>query len=511
MVRCATELALPTMKHAQLVVTVARETPSTEVLGITVTSDKAVPAELGVSRAQLTAAGFDGKIGQTLVVPASGKTVMIAVGVGAGNSATAHDLRNAAAALARAASKHGSLSTTLAAVGKGDRAEVAQAVTEGLMLASHRYAALKSDENFASKLKSAVLVVDAKSLGAVANGSRRGSVIGEAVCMARDFANMPPAHLTAKMFADHAQRIASETGLRVEVYDKDRLLAMGCGGIIGVNRGSVNPPRMVKLSYRPGKSVVKGKSASKGKKSSLPHLIMVGKGVMYDSGGISLKPSNPSHAQMKADMSGAAAVLATMSTLKALGCKNQVTAYLMCTDNLPSGSAMAMGDVLTIRNKKTVEIHNTDAEGRLILADGLSLAAEQKPDAIVDIATLTGACAAALGPKMSGVMGNNEKFIEQVLEASKVVDEDVWQLPLERSYRRMLDSYIADMKNVGGGEAGAITAALFLDEFTDGLPWAHLDIAGPMWAEADAGWLQRGATGYGTRLLVNLAENFRRR
>ena len=340
------------MKHAQLVVTVARETPSTEVLGIPVTSDKAVPAELGVSRAQLTAAGFDGKIGQTLVVPASGKTVMIAVGVGAGNSATAHDLRNAAAALARAASKHGSLSTTLAAVGKGDRAEVAQAVTEGLMLASHRYAALKSDENFASKLKSAVLVVDAKSLGAVANGSRRGSVIGEAVCMARDFANMPPAHLTAKMFADHAQRIASETGLRVEVYDKDRLLAMGCGGIIGVNRGSVNPPRMVKLSYRPGKSVVKGKSASKGKKSSLPHLIMVGKGVMYDSGGISLKPSNPSHAQMKADMSGAAAVLATMSTLKALGCKNQVTAYLMCTDNLPSGSAMAMGDVLTIATKR---------------------------------------------------------------------------------------------------------------------------------------------------------------
>jgi leucyl aminopeptidase len=329
--------------------------------------------------------------------------------------------------------------------------------------------------------------------------------------MARDFANMPPAHLTAKMFADHAQRIASETGLRVEVYDKDRLLAMGCGGIIGVNRGSVNPPRMVKLSYRPGKSAAKGKSAGKAKKSSLPHLIMVGKGVMYDSGGINLKPRNPSHAMMKADMSGAAAVLATMSTLKALGCKNQVTAYLMCTDNLPSGSAMAMGDVLTIRNKKTVEIHNTDAEGRLILADGLSLAAEQKPDAIVDIATLTGACAAALGPKMSGVMGNNEKFIDQVLEASKTVDEDVWQLPLERSYRRMLDSYIADMKNVGGGEAGAITAALFLDEFTDGLPWAHLDIAGPMWAEADAGWLQRGATGYGTRLLVNLAENFRRR
>ncbi|MBM3657775.1 MAG: leucyl aminopeptidase, partial [Actinobacteria bacterium] len=428
------------MKHAQLAVTVAHETPNAEVVGVPVTSDKSVPAELGVSRAQLTAAGFDGKVGQTLIVPSSGKTVMVAVGVGAGNSATAHELRNAAAALARTAAKHASLATTLAGVGRGDRAEIAQAVTEGLLLASHRYGALKSDKSFNSKLKSAVLVVDSKSLGAAANGSRRGTVIGEAVCMARDFANMPPAYLTAKMFADHAQQVAAETGLRVEVYDKDRLLAMGCGGIIGVNRGSVNPPRMVKLSYRPGKAVLKGKSAGKGKKSSLPHLIMVGKGVMYDSGGISLKPSNPSHAMMKADMSGAAAVLSAMSTLKALGCKNQVTAYLMCTDNLPSGSAMAMGDVLTMRNKKTVEIHNTDAEGRLILADGLSLAAELEPDAIVDIATLTGACAAALGPKMSGVMGNNARFIDQVKQAGKSVDEDVWELPLERSYRRMLDS-----------------------------------------------------------------------
>ena len=498
------------MKHAQLVVSVARETPAAEAIGIPVTTDKSIPAELGVSRAQLAAAGFDGKVGQTLVVPSSGKSVLIAVGIGAANSATAHDLRNAAAALARAVSKHSSLATTLAAVGRGDNEENAQAVTEGLMLASHRYAALKSDKSFASKLKSAVLVVSGKSLGATAKGSRRGSVIGEAVCMARDFANMPPAHLTAKMFADRAQALAAETGLRVEVYDKDQLLAMGCGGIVGVNRGSVNPPRMVKLTYRPSAAAGKKKSGGKSKKSSLPHLIMVGKGVMYDSGGISLKPSDPSHAMMKADMSGAAAVLAAMTTLKALGCKNQVTAYLMCTDNLPSGSAMAMGDVLTMRNKKTVEIHNTDAEGRLILADGLSLAAEEKPDAIVDIATLTGACARALGPLMSGVMGNNAAFVQQVLKAGASVDEQVWELPLERSYRKMLDSYIADMKNVGGGDAGAITAALFLNEFTDGHPWAHLDIAGPMWADSDAGWLQRGATGYGTRLLVQLAESFRR-
>ena len=208
-------------------------------------------------------------------------------------------------------------------------------------------------------------------------------------------------------------------------------------------------------------------------------------------------------------MSGAAAVLATMSTLKALGCTNQVTGYLMCTDNLPSGSAMAMGEVLTMRNGKTVEIHNTDAEGRLVLADGLSLATEQKPDAIVDIATLTGACQRALGNGMAGVMGNNQKWIDQLTAAAERTSDKLWQLPLEREYRPALDSYVADMKNVGG-EAGAITAALFLEEFVGDTTWAHIDIAGPMWTDSDNGWLQKGMTGYVTRLLIDAALNFRR-
>jgi leucyl aminopeptidase len=254
---------------------------------------------------------------------------------------------------------------------------------------------------------------------------------------------------------------------------------------------------MVRLTYKP--------TGAKGK----PHLVLVGKGVMYDSGGISLKPSDPSHAMMKGDMSGAAAVLATMSTLKALGCTNQVTGYLMCTDNLPSGSAMAMGEVLTMRNGKTVEIHNTDAEGRLVLADGLSLATEQKPDAIVDIATLTGACQRALGNGMAGVLGNNQKWIDQLTAAAERTSDKLWQLPLEREYRTALDSYVADMKNVGG-EAGAITAALFLEEFVGDTTWAHIDIAGPMWTDSDNGWLQKGMTGYGTRLLIDAALNFRR-
>ena len=502
------------MKTNQITYKVAKTSDSAaKATGFAVASDGAVAKEIGMTRDQLAALGFDGKLGQALILPNNKKQLTIVVGVGETAKANADVMRTAAATLARASAKVASLSTTIATAGRGDRTAIAQAVTEGLILATHRYDALKSDKKATSKLTSVTLVAPGSMNSSITKGSKRGETIGDAVCLARDLANMPPAHLTAKMIAERAQKIGAETGVKVEVFNKDQLLAMGCGGMIGVNRGSVNPPRMVKISYRSGgaRSTAKKSDSKNSTKSKLPHLILVGKGVMYDSGGISLKPSDPSHAMMKADMSGAAAVLATMSTLKALGCKNQVTAYMMCTDNLPSGSAMAMGDVLTMRNGKTVEIHNTDAEGRLVLADGLSLAAEQKPDAIVDIATLTGACARALGPQMSGVMGNNQKFVDQVVAAASATDEQIWQLPLERKYRAMIDSYIADMKNVGGPDAGAITAALFLDEFTSGLPWAHIDIAGPMWSDGDAGWLQRGATAYGTRLLVNLAENFKRR
>ncbi len=209
-------------------------------------------------------------------------------------------------------------------------------------------------------------------------------------------------------------------------------------------------------------------------------------------------------------MSGAAAVLASMSTLSALGCRAAVTGYLMCTDNMPGGAAMKLGDVLTIRDGTTVEVLNTDAEGRLVMADGLVLATEQtpKPDAIVDIATLTGACQRALGVWSAGVIGNDQGLVDQVEAAAERTDETVWQLPLDRRYRKELDSEIADMKNVGGDNAGAITAALFLEEFVADLPWAHLDIAGTARAEADDSWRSQGATGYGTRLLIDLLMNF---
>jgi leucyl aminopeptidase len=293
--------------------------------------------------------------------------------------------------------------------------------------------------------------------------------------------------------------VAAESGIEAEVFDKDALTELGCGGLLGVNRGSTEPPQMIKLTYVP---------ANTDDSENLAHLALVGKALTYDSGGISLKPSNPIHATMKVDMSGGGAVLAAMTTLRDLNCPVKVTAWLMATDNLPDGSAMALGEVLTIYGGKTVEVMNTDAEGRIIMADALEMAVEAGADAIVDVATLTGACLMALGPLTAGVLGNNASVVEQIEAAADLTDERVWELPLDRRYRKWMDSDIADIKNLGGEFAGAITGALFLDEFVGGKPWAHIDIAGTAQVNADDSWLSQGGSGYGARLLAEFAVNF---
>ncbi len=477
-----------------LVLDIVRSAPrNANAIGVPVASEGAVARSLAMSRAALVANGFEGKAGQTLVLPSATGPALIAVGIGKVNELTPTGLRNAAAAFARAAGKHAHLATSLADIEGVDARAAAQAVVEGVILANYRYVGLKNDKT-GSPAQSLTLIVGPARTAAAQQGADRGVVIAEATCVARELANTPPGHLTARMMAEKAIEVAAATGLGVEVFNRDQLVAMGCGGIVGVNAGSVEPPRMVRLTYTP--------------KNPNGHVVLVGKGVMYDSGGISLKPSDASHAVMKMDMSGAAAVLATLSTLKTLKCKTAVTGYLMCTDNMPSGSALKLGDVLTMRNGKTVEIHNTDAEGRLILADGLSLAAEAKPDAIVDIATLTGAVMGALGEKMAGVLGNHQAWIDQVRASGTRTDEPTWQLPLAREYRKMLDSNVADMRNIGGPYAGTITAALFLDEFTAGVPWVHIDMAGTMKVDGHEGWMSKGATGYGTRLMIDLVTNF---
>ena len=480
---------------SSVAVSTARTAPkAATAVGWAVATKGAVPRQLGLSRAALEANGFEGKPGQVLAVP-NGEGVAVAIGVGEPGAIDAAGLRSAAAAFARAASKQAQLATNLADVEGVDAKVAAQAVTEGVLLASYRYTGLKNDAKNASPLVALTLVAGAKTEKDIDKGAERGKVVASAAAFARELANTPPTHLNAKDIAAKAVDLGPAAGLQVEVFNKDQLEQMGCGGIVGVNRGSTEPPRMVKLTWSP--------------KSPTGHLALVGKGIMYDSGGISLKPSDNFHQNMKMDMSGAAAVLATMSALKELKVKTKVTAWLMCTDNMPSGSALKLGDVLTMRNGKTVEIHNTDAEGRLVLADGLSLAVEEAPDAIVDIATLTGAALVALGESIAPVLGTSQALVDQLIERSAATDEPLWQLPLDsKRYRKLLDSVVADMKNIGGPYGGSITASIFLSEFVGDIPWAHIDMAGPMMVGADDGIYAKGATGFGTRLLIDLASNF---
>ena len=480
---------------SSVAVDTARTVPSSATaVGYPVATKGAVPRRLGLSRSALEAVGFEGEIGQRVVVPTA-DGIAVALGVGDPETIDANGLRRVAATFARAAGTQSALATTLADVAGVEPEAAGQAVTEGVLLASYRYVGLKTATDVGAKLEELTHVVSAKRATAVARGAERGAIVARAATLARELANTPPAHLNARHLAERASELGAAAGLDVEVFNQDDLEQLGCGGLLGVNRGSVEPPRMIKLTYAP--------------KHATGHLALVGKGIMYDSGGLSLKPSDGFHQVMKMDMSGAAAVLSTMTALADLGCRTRVTAFLMCTDNMPSGSALKLGDVLTMRNGKTVEVHNTDAEGRLVLADGLSLAAELEPDAIVDIATLTGAALVALGDKIAGVLGNDQAFVEQVQECAGGVDEPVWQLPLATDeYRKLLDSVVADMRNIGGREAGTITASIFLSEFVGDVPWAHLDIAGPMKVDGDDGIYSRGATGFGTRLLIDLACTF---
>ena len=279
------------------------------------------------------------------------------------------------------------------------------------------------------------------------------------------------------------------------MFDREQLIELGCGGILGVNAASAEEPRMIVLNFLP-------------EGTATGHLGLVGKGIMYDSGGISLKPSDPMHLLMKMDMGGAAAVLGAFTALRDLGATARVTGWLMCTDNMPSGSAYKLGDVLTARGGKTVAVKNTDAEGRLVMMDGLVLATEEGVDAIVDIATLTGSALRALGETHSVVLGTSQPLIDRLVDAGGATDEATWQFPLVRKYRKLMDSDVADIANLGGTNAGATTAALFLAEFVGDTPWAHLDIAGTMNADADDAWRSKGATGYGARLLIELARGF---
>jgi leucyl aminopeptidase len=470
---------------AAVSVQVSADPPAGVPVGYVTGAGDEAPGGLGVKAGALAAAGFTARPGATLAVP-TGDGVAVAVGVASPIAPAA--VRDAAGAFANATAGHGEVAFALP--GGVDAGEAACAAVEGIVLARYRWDVLKSTP---STTPLAAITLVSGDPGAEA-GAARGATFAAAATLARDLANTPPAHLPATRIADVAVELGAAAGLEVEVFDRDQLIEMGCGGIIAVNGGSDEPPRGIKLTYRPA--------------SPTGHLALVGKGIMYDSGGISLKPGDAVHATMKNDMSGAAAVLAAMLHLGEVDCPVTVTGYLMCTDNMPSGTAAKLGDVMTVRGGTTVEIINTDAEGRLVMADALVMAAEEQPDAIVDIATLTGACMRALGEQVAGVMGNDAALIDQIRTAGQSTDEPVWELPLERRYRGQLESDVADIKNLGGANAGAITAALFLEEFVAGRPWAHIDIAGTAQSDSSAPWRPIGCTGFGARLLLQLASDF---
>ena len=464
-----------------------------DAVAVLVAAGTDLTGRVGLSEDALAAAGFDATPGSSLVVAMDGHPVVL-VGIGDAAELNADTLRDAAAAAARAtAKKGGRIGIDVPHLGIDDRT-AGQVLAEGALLARYRYTVLKAEAKEVA-LELLQLKVAGADAVAVASGVATAQVTVRAAVVARDLANTPPGHLTAADLAEVAAELGPEFGFEVESFGKDELIEMGCGGILGVNAGSAEEPRLVVLTYTPAGEVT-------------GHLGLIGKGIMYDSGGISLKPSDPMHLLMKMDMGGAAAVLGAFTALRDLGATAAVSGWLVCTDNMPSGSAYKLGDVLTCRNGKTVEIKNTDAEGRIAMMDGLALAVEAGVDTIVDIATLTGAALMALGKSRAAVLGNNQGVIDQVVAAAEATDEPVWQLPLERKYRKQLDSDIADISNLGGPHAGATTAALFLDEFVAGIPWAHIDIAGTMSTDSDDAWRSAGATGFGARLLARLALDF---
>ena len=486
---------VPSLQTSPSVTVSTKADEGASVIGYLVARDGDDPGEHEWDGVAFEAAGFEGKVGQTIGLPSADGPLTVLVGVGELADLDADRLRDAGAAFSRATERHSNLILRLGEIGAVAPDVAGQVLVEGALMARYRYDVLKAKPTV-EPIEALVLVVDGRRSAGVRRGAARGAITAEATNIARDLANTPPALLTAMDMADLASGLGKERGLDIEIFDKKALIDLGCGGLLGVNAGSAEEPRMIRMSYLPARP--------------RSHLTLVGKGIMYDAGGMALKPADDVHATMKNDMSGAGAIMAAMAQLEAVGCKTAVTGYLMCTDNRPSDTSIAMGDVLTVYGGKTVEVKNTDAEGRLVMADALVLATEDDTDAIVDIATLTGAAMRALGTQVAGLIGNNAGLVAQVEEAADVTGESVWELPLERRYRGDLNSDIADIKNLGGANAGAITAALFLDEFVAGKPWAHIDIAGTAQNDRDTSWRPPGCTGFGARLLIELALNFKR-
>jgi leucyl aminopeptidase len=461
------------------------------VVAVLVPSDQLRAA--GVDKRLLTRLRFEGKAGQTATVTGDTPAVTVLAGVGPSAEVTTTVVRKAAASAIRSLHSHKSIVLDLSLLDGGvlPADDLAQAGAEGAGLGGYQFAGYKSAADDPT-----IETVNVVVAGGGKGGFARGVTIVDSVCFARDVVNEPGGSLTPTRFADVAAERATAAGLTVEVMDLAAIREAKLGGVLAVNQGSEEEPRFVTITYTPADADA----------AARPSLGLVGKGITFDSGGLSIKPAE-GMMTMKNDMGGAAAVLGAMLALPALGVGVPVTCYTPMTDNMTGGNATRPGDVMTAHNGKTVEILNTDAEGRLILADALSLASDDGHVAIVDVATLTGACMVALGEHIAGLMGNDDTLIDELSDAAGDAGEKVWHLPLPPEYRKIIDSPIADMKNIGGRFAGTLTAGLFLEEFVaDGIAWAHLDIAGPAFVDAADAEIPRGGTGFGVRMLIEWIE-----
>jgi leucyl aminopeptidase len=419
-------------------------------------------------------------------------------GLGKKRELTADKVRSAVAETCRYLKKNGVANTVTllqgAGVNKISRESAAQSIAEGALLGLYTFRRyIKKKEDDTGEIKSLLIIVNEKDKPALEKVVNKGTVIAEAANWARDIVNEPANNMTPTHMANAARKLAETYGLSIEVLDKERMTKLGMGGLLGVAQGSQQPPKFIILGYR-------------GKPTTDIDLVLAGKGITFDSGGISIKPSE-GMADMKDDMAGGAAVMATLMAIARLKPRINVTALVPATENLPSGTALKPGDIIKAMNGKTIEVLNTDAEGRLILADALCYAVRLKAKAIVDAATLTGACMVALGKICTGVFSNNQELADKVLAAGKESGELSWQLPMFEEYREQLKSDIADIKNIGNRYGGAITAAKFLADFIGDTPWVHLDIAGTADNDKEKGYLVKGATGVPVRTFVNLVLN----
>ena len=491
--------------HSLPALSIVRSLPrGVDLLVVGLTSDGAIGApdsieaaygkQFGSGVAELALSlGAKPKTGNRRTLPAAGSGPRLIV-VGVNGEPTPDLLRQAAGAGLRQAAGLAEQAKLSVAVSLGGGPEVVRAVAEGALLGSYSYAPISGSSNGSTGGGiDGIAVIDPG--GSRGDLAARAQTMANAVATARDWVNVPPNLLYPASFADQVRALVKESPVTIEVLDEKALTRAGYGGILAVGGGSSRLPRLVKLSYAP--------------RGAKAHLALVGKGITFDSGGLNLKPAEGMY-WMKCDMAGAAAIFAATHAIAQLGLKVRVTAYGALAENLVSDTSYRPSDVLTMYGGKTVENGNTDAEGRLVLADALARASEDHPDLVVDVATLTGACIIALGNRTSGLMVSDDETAVRLLDAAEAAGEPLWQLPITAEQRERLDSKVADLRSSPRERAGgAILAAAFLREFVPaGTPWAHLDIAGPAFNEGKPyGYISSGGTGAGVRTLIELASS----